>query len=186
MNHEIQRRIEAVRRKLVGEPVRAICRAVGRSRDWFYRWWGRYQQEGPSGLTDRSHCPKKPPRQIASELEQVILTIRQRLSKQRYATIGAPSIARELAFLGYEPVHVRTIYRVLQKHGLTVDRQRVRPQPTVRVYPLPKITGSGQWQQIDLIGPRFLRGSRRKIYFPGLARPLRSGGLCGGGHPPFG
>lgn len=165
MNHEIQRRIEAVRRKPVGEPVRAICRAVGRSRDWFYRWWGRYQQEGPSGLADRSHCPQKPPRQSDSELEQLILTLRQRLCQQRYATIGAPSIARELEFLGDEPVPVRTISRVCKKHGLSVDHQRVCPQPPVRVYPLPHITGSGQWQQIDGIGPRLLLGSRRKLYF---------------------
>lgn len=165
MKNEIVQRIQAIRRKLAGEPVSTVCRALGHSRQWFYRWWGRYQQEGPSGLADRSPCPKRPPGQIGLELEQAILTIRQRLCKQRYATLGAPSIARELEFLGYERVSLRTIYRVLRKHGLTLDRQKVRPQAALRLYPLPKITRSGQWQQIDVIGPRFLRGSRRKLYF---------------------
>lgn len=165
MKHEIVQRIEAIRRKLAREPVSTICRAVGRSRPWFYRWWGRYQQDGSAGLADRSHRPKNPAGHISSALEQAILAIRQRLWKQRYATRGAPSIARELEFLGYERVSVRTIYNVLKRHGLTVDRQKVRPKPALRLYPLPKITRSGQWQQIDLIGPRFLRGSGRKIYF---------------------
>jgi len=165
MKHEIVQRLEAIRRKLAGEPVSAICRALDRSRQWFYRWWGRYQQQGSWGVADRSRRPHNPARHIGSELEQAIVTIRRRLAKQRYATSGAPSIARELVFLGYEPVSVRTIYGVLKKHGLTVDRTKVRPKPRLRLYPLPKITRSGQWQQIDSIGPRFLRGSRRKIYF---------------------
>ena len=165
MNNEIVQRIQASRRKLAGEPVSTACRALGHSRQWFYRWWGRYQQEGPSGLADRSHGPQRPPGHIGLELEQAILTVRQRLCKQRYATIGAPSIARELEFLGDERVSLRTIYRVLRKHGFTLDRQKVRPKAALRLYPLPKITRSGQWQQIDLIGPRFLRGSRRKLYF---------------------
>ena len=46
-----------------------------------------------------------------------------------------------------------------------MDRLKVRFKPAVREYPLPKITGSGQWQQTDLIGPRFLLGHRHKIYF---------------------
>lgn len=165
MHNEILQRIQAIRRKIAGETVSAICRALGHSRQWFYRWWKRFQHRGPSGLADRSRCPNKPSPQISSELEQAIVGIRQRLSKQRYATCGAPSIARELEFLGYEPVGLRTIYRVLRKHGLTLDRQRVHPRPALRLYPLPKITRSGQWQQMDLIGPRFLLGSHRKIYF---------------------
>lgn len=165
MQNAIAQRIQAIRQKLAGKPVSAICRALGRSRDWFYRWWGRFQAEGPASLADRSHRPSRPPRPIPLELEQAILTIRQRLAKQRYATCGAPSIARELAFLGYEQVSLRTIYRVLHTHGLTLDRRQVQPKPALRLYPLPRITRSGQWHQIDLIGPRFLRGSQRKLYF---------------------
>lgn len=165
MNDEIEKRINAVRWKLAGRPVTEICRLVGRSRDWFYKWWNRFQADGSAGLGNRSCRPQRQPRQIGSELEQAILTIRRRLAKQRYVTIGAPSIARELAFLGYESVSLRTIYRVLGKHHLTVDRQKLRCSPSVRFYPQPKVTRSGQWQQIDLIGPRFLQGAGGKIYF---------------------
>jgi transposase InsO family protein len=70
-----------------------------------------------------------------------------------------------LAALGYERVSRRTIYRVLRRHDLTLDRQRVRLKPALHPSARPPITGSGQWQQMDFIGPRYLRGSAGKIYF---------------------
>lgn len=172
MKHEIVQRLRAIRLRITGTSVCAICHALGRSRDWFYVWWQRYQHEGVSGLSDRSHRPHTSPRRLAPELEQAILAARRRLARQRYATIGAPTIQRELHALGYPPIKLRTIWRVLQRHHLTRDRRKFRPKPRVRPYPLPPITRSGQWHQLDFIGPRFLSGSHRKFYFFRPARPV--------------
>ncbi|MCB0194184.1 MAG: helix-turn-helix domain-containing protein, partial [Anaerolineae bacterium] len=52
------RRNEAIDMYLQGLKVSDICRAVGRSRGWFYQTLKRYQQGGRTGLKSKSRAPK--------------------------------------------------------------------------------------------------------------------------------
>jgi putative transposase len=171
MSHEVSLRQKAIRLKQAGRTVSWICQRLERSREWFYKWWRRYQSEGSAGLRDRSHAPKTNPQGWSGEIRQAILRIRDQLMRRhgpraRYRLAGAPTIRHELACLGYEPLpSLRTIERVLQTGGRTSAAFRPQPQTTSSSYPSPHVRHSNQLHQIDLIGPRYLKGSRRQWFF---------------------
>jgi putative transposase len=171
MSHELSLRQKAVRWKQAGRGVNWICQQLERSREWFYKWWNRYQREGASGLRDRSPAPKSNPQRWSSEIRQAILDIRDRLMRrrgprERYRLAGAPTIRHELACLGYDPLpSLRTIVRILQAGGRTSPAFRTQPCTSSSSYPAVRITHSNQRHQVDLIGPRYLKGSRRQWFF---------------------
>ena len=171
MSRELDLRQKAVRLKQAGRAVSWICQHLERSREWFYKWWSRYLLEGASGLRDRSHAPKTNPRGWSNEIRQAILDIRDRLARrhgprERYRLAGAPTIRHELACLGYEPLpSLRTIERVLQKGDRTSPAFRSQPCASSSTYPGVQATHSNQRHQLDLIGPRYLKGSRRQWFF---------------------
>ncbi|HEX2997910.1 MAG TPA: leucine zipper domain-containing protein [Anaerolineales bacterium] len=78
MSHELSLRQKAIRWKQAGRAVSWICQRLKHSREWFYKWWSRYQLEGASGLCDRSHAPQGNPRRWSGEIRQAILDIRDR------------------------------------------------------------------------------------------------------------
>ena len=171
MSHELNLRQKAIRWKQAGRTVSWICQRLEHSREWFYKWWNRYQAEGASGLRDRSHAPQSSPHRWSGEMRQVILEVRDRLMRRRgprarYRLAGAATIRHELACLGYEPLpSIRTIERVLQQGGRTSPAFRPEPCTSSRSYPKVRVTHSNQRHQLDLIGPRYLKGSRRQWYF---------------------
>lgn len=171
MSTEIQRRQSAIRMRLAGKTVTWICQQLQRGRDWFYTWWGRYQDHGADGLRDQSRAPKTSPHAVADELRQTILSIRERLDSRRgaharYQLVGAPTIRHELEVLGYAPLpSLRTIGRVLQRAGRTCPPFRLEPAATTPAYPGPRARFSNHIHQFDLVGPRYLKGSRARYYF---------------------
>jgi len=171
MSTEFQRRQSAIRMRLAGKTVTWICQQLQRGRDWFYTWWGRYQDQGADGLREQSRAPKTNPCAIAAEVRQAILTIRERLVRQRgpqarYRLAGAPTIRQELEVLGYAPLpSLRTIGRVLQGAGRTSPAFRLEPTATTPAYPGPRARFSNHLHQLDLVGPRYLKGSRTRYYF---------------------
>jgi hypothetical protein len=104
-------------------------------------------------------------------MRQAILDIRDRLMRrrgphERYHLAGAATIHHELACLGYEPLpSIRTIERVLQQGGRTSPAFRPEPCASSSSYPTSRLRHSNQRHQMDLIGPRYLKGSRRQWYF---------------------
>jgi len=171
MSQELSLRQRAVRWKQAGHAVSWICQHLERSRDWFYKWWNRYLSEGASGLRDRSHAPRTNPGGWSGEIRLAILDIRDRLMRrhgpcERYRLAGAPTIQHELACLGYDPLpSLRTIERVLQKGDRTSPAFRPQPCVSSSTYPVRHATHSNQRHELDLIGPRFLKGSRRQWFF---------------------
>ncbi len=171
MSQELSLRQKAIRLKQAGRTVSWICDHLGHSREWFYRWWDRYLLEGAAGLRDRSHAPRTNPRGWSQEMGQAILNIRDRLvrrrgPRERYRLAGAATIRHELACLAYEPLpSLRAVERVLQKGGRTSKVFRVQPCTSSSTYPTRHVTHSNQVHQLDLIGPRYLKGSRRQWYF---------------------
>lgn len=171
MSHELVLRQKAIRWKQAGRCVSWICQQVEHSREWFYKWWNRYQTEGASGLRDRSRAPQSSPHRWSGEMRQAILDVRDRLMRRRgprarYRLAGAATIRHELACLGYEPLPaLRTIVRILQSGGRTSPAFRPEPCASSSSYPTIRLTHSNQRHQLDLIGPRYLKGSRRQWYF---------------------
>jgi len=171
MSHELIVRQKAIRLRNAGWAVNLICQRLERSREWFYKWWDRYLAEGSAGLRDRSRAPRVCRTRLPNEIRQAILTTRDQLMqrrgpRQRYRLAGAPTIRHELACLGYAPLpSLRTIERVLQMGGRTSPAFRPQPRVASSDYPLVRPTHSNQLHQMDLIGPRYLRGSRRQWFF---------------------
>jgi transposase-like protein len=171
MSHELVLRQKAMRWKQAGRCVSWICQRLEHSREWFYKWWNRYQAEGASGLRDRSHASRTNPGCWSSEMRQAILDVRDRLMRrrgprERYRLAGAGTIRHELACLGYDPLpSIRTIERVLQQGDRTSPAFRPEPCASSSSYPPVRVTHSNQRHQLDLIGPRYLKGSRRQWYF---------------------
>ena len=171
MSHELVLRQRAIRLKQAGWAVSWICYRLERSRSWFYKWWDRYGGEGAAGLRDHSRAPHTSRSKLPSDIRQAILDTRDQLMRrhgprERYRLAGAATIRHELACLGYDPLpSLRSIERMLQLGHRTSPA--FRPQPCVASsdYPVQAPKRSNQRHQMDLIGPRYLKGSRRQWYF---------------------
>jgi putative transposase len=183
MNDELALRQRAISLRLAGRPVKHICAALGRSETWFHKWWRRYLQAGPEGLYDLTRARHHIAQQIPPELERAILSIRRRLQARatpatRYGLIGGTAIRAELKALGIRPVPAaRTIERVLQRHGLTAPRIRLAPLLPRQEYPGPQARASNQLHEVDLVGPVYLKGSRRRYYI-WVGKDAFDGAVC--------
>jgi transposase InsO family protein len=171
MPDEFQLRQHAIRLHLAGKRVSFILETIRRSKEWFYKWLRRYQDEGVDGLRERSRAPKRSPRQWSAEVRRSILAIRDRLARRRgpqnrYRLAGAPTIQHELEGLGYDPPPSRrAIERILQQAHRTNPAFHFQPACVVSPYPGPRATHSNEVHQLDIVGPRYLTGSSTRYYF---------------------
>ena len=79
------------------------------------------------------------------------------LARRRFAKNSAPWVTRRCRSCA-------RIERVLQRHNLTSPRFRLtRGLPAL--YPGPQAHDTNQVHQVDLVGPRYLTGSKTKYYF---------------------
>ena len=74
MSHANARLTPAGRRILIdwiaaGRPVAHVAAEMGISATTAWRWWRRWQEEGPAGLIDRSSRPRSCPHRTAPCLE---------------------------------------------------------------------------------------------------------------------
>ena len=101
----------------------------------------------------------------------MIIVIRDRIVRRRgrfarYRLAGAPTIRHELEVLGHRPLpSSRQIERVLQQSGRTSPAFRLEPDAKTTSYPAPVAKHSNQVHQMDLIGPRHLKGARGRYHF---------------------
>lgn len=169
MKDEFSDRHQAIKLRLAGQSVEAICQTLERSREWFHTWWRRYQAMGTAGLYDVTRARQRTAL-ISPEMEHTILTIRKRLESSyhpqtRYALIGASAIQAELKALHLRSVPcARTIERVLQRNGVTLPRVRLARFLPTHVYPTPQAQDSNQLHQVDLVGPIYLKGQKQRYY----------------------
>jgi putative transposase len=183
MHDELAARHRAITLRLAGRPVQAICAAVGRSKFWFHKWWGRYLQAGPPGLYDQTRANHHVAQRIPPELERAILSIRRRLQAHatpatRYCLTGAATIRAELKALGIRPLPCeRTIERVLQRNGLTAPRVRLAPLLPRQDYPGPQARASNELHEVDLVGPIYLKGSGHRYYI-WVCKDAFDGAIC--------
>jgi putative transposase len=151
MSETILERQRAIARYRQGESATAICASLGRSREWLYKWLKRHDADGADGADwaeERSRRPRQSPAAIGSAVEAAILAMRRSLA-QRQLFQGAQAIAWELAEAGIaSSPSVRTISRVLERHGL-ITRARGPYVAKGLAYPALRAERPGQVHQSD-------------------------------------
>lgn len=160
MNSEEKLRQDAVQLHLQDESVSSIATQLSKSRQWVYKWISRYQNTSdPEWYREHSRAPHKQSGELPADVEHSIIEVRKRLSQKPYSQKGAVSILYELKRLGIQSPSVSTINRVLKKNGLikqsktTIGKSKEYPDHYHDV------------QQMDLIGPRYLKGGFKFYVF---------------------
>lgn len=171
MHDELSKRQAAIRLRLAGETIEAICRTIQRTDRWFHKWWKRYMTLGPEGLYDLTRANQQVVNRIPPHIERAILSIRRRLAaratpQSRYSLVGAPQIRAELETLGYTPLpSLRTIARVIARAGMSCPPVRLAQRLPKTAYPGPTAHDTNQLHQVDVVGPRYLKGDSTRYYF---------------------
>ena len=156
---EEQTRREAVRRVMGGEPVSTVAADLGRSEPWVRKWVARYDPTGEGWAVSQSRAPKTVANRTDTEVEMLVLKVRQHLEKDPWAQVGASAIVWELVKLGVDdPPPLRTIERILARHGVSRRVRRHRYTPKGTPYPTPPMIEPNDCQQADTVGPRHLEG----------------------------
>ena len=138
---------------------------VQRGRYWLSKWLKRYKEGGLKGLKDRSRATKRIWRKTPASMVKKILSLRGELESHKtrrsaFSGIGAEVIHWELKKRNPRGVPViSTIAKILSRHGKTGKGKATRnnhKQP----YPYFKAEKMGDIYQTDLVGPRYLRGTK--------------------------
>jgi transposase InsO family protein len=108
------------------EPVAALCRWFGISRQQGYKWLGRWRAEGVAGLVDRSRAPRGHPGAVAPERLEACLAVRRAHPTWGPVKVRAWLERREPA--GPWPA-ASTIGARFDREGLTVKRKLRRRTP---------------------------------------------------------
>jgi transposase InsO family protein len=154
--------IMALRREFVmlaagdGIAVRELSRRFGISPPTAYKWLGRYATEGVEGLANRSRRPQRSPNRTATEMEEMVLAVRD-----AHPAWGGRKIRRWLLDRGRDTVpSASTITAILRRHD--------RLDPDVRASHHP-------WQRFEHPEPNQLWQMDFKGHFPlghGRCHPL--------------
>jgi len=111
-----------------GANIAELCRRFGVSRKTGHKWLARYRAEGEAGLADRSRRPRNSPERIDTEMEGLIVQLRQ-----QNPAWGGRKLRRQLLNRGLEDVPAgSTITEVLRRHGLLETDGRPAPAPFKR------------------------------------------------------
>lgn len=125
----------------------ALCRQFQISRKTGYKWLGRYQAVGASGLQDRSRRPHRSPQQTPAEVEQQVL-----LERDRHPAWGARKLATVLERRGMAIPALSTITAILERHGRLDPLEASKHRPYQRF----EATRPNELWQLDFKGWRAL------------------------------
>ena len=117
-------RLRFVARLLDGEAMSEVCREFGISRKTGYKIFSRYREHGAEALTDRSRRPVRYANQLPSQIESLIVTL-----KQEKPHWGARKIRELLVRRLAGDIRIpakSTIHAVLHRHGLVKGLRRPR------------------------------------------------------------
>ena len=129
-------RRELVRRIEGGMTVASAAASMNVSRQCAHKWWRRWQDEGVTGLEDRSSRPLRCPHQTPPKLERRIVALR------RSRKLGPARLA------GVVGVPASTVHRVLVRHG--INQLRWMDRPTGRVIRRIETSRCGELVHIDV------------------------------------
>ena len=122
-----RRRQEALERYLAGDPIDVICREMGCSKSWLYKWKKRYYFSEPDWVQEHSRRPQRMPTKTPDRLEADIIRLHQTLSPNGSGPVSADIIRDYLYQHGVEQVPSRrTIYRILSRQVKEVNTDSFR------------------------------------------------------------
>ena len=144
--------VAAVRR---GRALRAVARQFKVSLFTVQHWDRRAagQPLDQVAWEDRSHRPQRSPSQIAPAMQRRILALRRQLAQGALGLVGAQAIYDTLQARKVRPLPcVRTIGRVLKRHGLLDRPRRPRRRPPPPGWYLPDVAaGCAELEQFDVV-----------------------------------
>ena len=155
--NQYQQRQSAIAKFLAGGKVSQIALEFKKSRKWVHHWILQFNNRTNEHdwFKDRSKAPKKNATTLSSEVSQQILQIRKELENEKMAQFGAISIQYQCDLRGINPIpSVWAINRLLKKHGLNKKSSGYK---TPKEYPELFL----HTHQLDLVGPRFIKGDGR-------------------------
>lgn len=113
-----------------GEPVAAVARRYGVSRQWAHTLAARWRAEGETGLLPRSRAARTIRNKTDEDMAERIIALRDELDG-RGLDAGAESIAARLERAGVRPPANSTIHRILVRAGRVVAEPRKRPKSSL-------------------------------------------------------
>ena len=164
-----------------GQSQRAVARrfgvGLGHLQYWLARTCGQKLEQ--VDWSDRSHAPLEQGRQIKEPLQRRILALRQELRRGDLGFVGAQAIADALAATPAKdtPPSLRTIGRILKRHGALDAVRRVRRAAPPAGWYLPDVAaGDAELDAFDVIEDLPLEAGPRLDVF--TTRALW-GSVCG-------
>jgi transposase InsO family protein/transposase-like protein len=152
-----QERLKAVQRFFNGEEPEKICKSLGHSRSWLYKWVTRYAPDDLLWFEDQSRKPHISPHRTAVEIEMIVEMVRLNLYNKGLFC-GDQAILWELEEMEVRPLpSLSTISRILRRRVLT-HRRTGRYTPKGKKYPELPALAPNQTHQVDLVGPCYLAG----------------------------
>ncbi|MGP8330150.1 MAG: helix-turn-helix domain-containing protein, partial [Methanosarcinaceae archaeon] len=167
MNIDEQERIDAVNRYLKGDKPSSVCRDVNRSEKWLFKWINRFKTGEVEWYISHSRAPKKHGRKTEDEVERMIVNIRKVLMEgneheSKFLGVSADAIHYRMDQLGFSEDKIpskSTMKRIVKKHGLKINkRERYKRVKSKKRYTLLNPTQINEMHQMDLVGPRFIKG----------------------------
>ena len=111
--------------------VSQFCRDQQISRQTFYKWRRRFDQNGLAGLQEQSRRPNSSPGQTPAAVEEAVLRQRKQLLEQGLDH-GPQSIVWALQRDGVAMPSRSTVWRILTRHGLIVAQPQKRPKSATK------------------------------------------------------
>lgn len=144
----------------VSGSVAATCRYYGISRQCFYKWRRRYDDEGFEGLKDRSSIPHHMPNATSAEVVEKILWLRQQYH------FGPHKIAMYLQRYHEIQISPSGVWRILKKAGvnrLPASQRYKRKETRWKRYEKQR---PGHQLQVDVkfIEPLGQQGRKKRYY----------------------
>jgi putative transposase len=128
-------------------------------------------ESGPEGLYDLTRDNRQVVNRTPPHIERAAVSMRRRLAARatpqtRYSQVGAAQLRAELEALRYSLLPcLRTIERIVARAGLSCPPLRLAPRIACNEYPGPQARDSNQVHQVDIVGPRYLKGNSTRHYF---------------------
>ena len=168
--NEYEKRCKAIQLYEDGFGFNKILQLVQRGKGWLSKWLKRFKEQGLKGLKDKSRTPKSIWRKTSEHMVKKILSVRTELEAHKtrrsaFAGIGAEVIHWELKQRKVSNIpSIPSIARILSRYGKT-GRVKTKRNNNNQPYPYIKAEDMGDIHQTDLVGPRYIRGTKRVIRF---------------------
>lgn len=152
-------RIKAIEEYKKGKSVTEICRALGCSRQWLYKWIKRYNTKDAAWYKEESKKPKNIRRKRDKKTEEMVLEARKELVTTPFRQYGPQAIFYHLTMKDKPSPPVWEIARILKNNNATISRKKRGYVTKGKDYPYDYDLA----QQMDFVGPRYLE-SKIKFY----------------------